>query len=99
MPADDVTPSSAVGSSRVTSGPAVPAVATSPATCAPQVRRVNKSIGGRFGKCPAPYVALHGKQRPNGDAWQFRPASQELELKQNDDTRHFGTGQPDEFGS
>ena len=95
MPAGDVTPPSAPGSSWVTSGSAVLAVATSPATCAPQVRRVNKSIGGRFGKCPAPYVASHGEERSDLDAWQFSPACKEFELKQHDDACHFGAGLPD----
>src|SRR5215469_5001384 len=62
MGAAGVTPTSAAGRSWVTSGPAVLAVATSPATCAPHVRRGIKSIGGRFGKCRAPYVASHGEQ-------------------------------------
>src|ERR1700740_372632 len=98
MPPDDVTPPSVLDSSWVQSGPPVLPVATSPATCAPQVRRVNKSIGGRFGKCPAPYVASHGEERPDLDARQFGPACEEFELKQHDDACHFGARLPDKLG-
>src|SRR5215831_17690019 len=69
--AAEATPPSAAGSScsvwsccpasaRVTSVPAVLAVATSPATYAPHVRRNAHSIGGRSLACPAP----GGRSRP-----------------------------------
>src|SRR5580704_10910670 len=76
---------------RVTSLPAVPAVTTSPATCAPHVRRSNKSIGGRFRKCRAPYVASRREQRPDVQTWEFCPPGEESELQQNDNSGHRGT--------
>src|SRR6266436_1350730 len=94
MGAGDVTPTSAAGRSWVTSGPAVPAVTTSPATCAPHVRRSNKSIDGRFRKCRAAYLGLYGQQRSDVQPGQFCPTCEESELQQDDNTGHDGPGPP-----
>src|SRR5208282_1712993 len=82
----------------VTSVPAVPAVATSPATCAPHVRRSAHSIGGRFMTCPAPCGPSHRQQRADLKPGQAGAAVKEAELQQDSDAGDLGAAPADQAG-